>query len=204
MKPIIITGTKRAGTTYVSSLITASGYWCSHERVFKCERKFRMNRSTIEASWVAAAFLKGLDAHIIHQVRHPLLVVVSLIARGDFKSHKHASIDWPRRICPDAFRSGDKQLALCLRFWLEWNRMVSKFSDHTWRFDDLRNERVAKVLSSYGRPVTADRVALGASVLPNRINTSMHKLNPLSWRDIPNTPLKREVIDDARRYGYDC
>jgi hypothetical protein len=210
VKPIIITGCKRSGTAYISTLITVSGYWCSHERFFKGSMRWGINPlmiqdkypGVIESSYAAAPFIDAMDVHRVHQVRHPLLVTASIMAREGYNLDKRK--DWTIKKCPQSAEPGDDRLSLILRFWLEWNRMVARSADYRWRLEEVLADPgiIAEPLTEWGRPVSRDQVELGASVLPGRVNESSVPLTRLSWGDIPEGKLKGEVMSAAEGYGY--
>lgn len=201
MRPLIITGCQRSGTAFVAAMITASGYWCSHERFFR-EREWWMPRpDTIEASWAAAPFLSKVDAHVVHQLRHPLAVISSMLARGTFHGGGRRSVRWARKRYKQIHRPGDTEIEAAMRYWLHWNQLVERHADRMWQIEKLNPGTLAQALTDYGRPVSAGRVARGWEVLPARIN-EWKGVTRLTWRDLPQGKLKHRLQEAARRWGY--
>jgi hypothetical protein len=83
LHPFVVTGCPRSGTHYVSEVLTRIGLLCRHEAVFgPQDHGFRgMAGAHGDSSWLAVPFLAELsaDAVVLHQTRHPLDVVRSLL-----------------------------------------------------------------------------------------------------------------------------
>jgi hypothetical protein len=82
LRPFVVTGCARSGTTYMAALLSGLGLRIGHEVVFGPRtRSFDGWRGLNgDSSWLAAPFLADLDdALVFHQVRHPLKVVRSLV-----------------------------------------------------------------------------------------------------------------------------
>jgi hypothetical protein len=201
LKPLVITGCQRSGTAYIAALITASGYWCSHERFFRELEWFGPKPTTVEASWAALPHLGEIDAHVVHQIRHPLSVVASMLSRRTFAGAGRRSARWAAKHVPSTRVDTDTEVMWAMRYWLAWNLAVERHAHHMWRLEDLTPDVVAEVLTSCGRPVIAQRVEQGAAVLPERIN-GWSEVVPLSWDDLPAGKLRRQVVRHARRWGY--
>lgn len=202
MTPIIVTGCMRSGTAYTAAAITACGHWCSHERFFREEKTWPLREGIIESSWAAAPHLTRIDAHVIHQVRHPLSVAASLLARRTFAGDGRRSAQWAWKQHPATFRDGDDELKRCLRYWLEWNWLVIDSADGgtLWRLEETSAHRLAGTLTSLGREVSVERAELALQVTP-RVN-SWTGVTALTWADVPDGKLKKQVQEAADGYGY--
>ena len=86
LHPFVVTGCPRSGTHYLSEVIARVGLVCGHEEVFgPRDHAFRgFGAAHGDSSWLAVPFLGQLpgDAVVLHQVRHPLAVVRSLVGIG--------------------------------------------------------------------------------------------------------------------------
>jgi hypothetical protein len=86
LRPFVVTGCPRSGTHYLSEVLTRVGLLCRHEAVFgPYDRSFTgFGRAHGDSSWLAVPFLGQLpaDAVVLHQTRHPLEVVRSLLGIG--------------------------------------------------------------------------------------------------------------------------
>jgi hypothetical protein len=83
LRPFVVTGCARSGTTYLSVVLSRLGLRCGHEVVFGPRtRSFEGFRGQHgDSSWLAVPFLPELpaDTLVLHRVRHPLRVVRSLL-----------------------------------------------------------------------------------------------------------------------------
>lgn len=205
MRPIVITGCQRSGTAYIASLITACGYWCSHERLFRDGRYQELKPESIESSWAAAGYADRFTTppHLVHQVRHPLSVIASCLARGTFRGKLRPSARWASEIYPGIFQPEDSEIIRILRYWVEWNTLTEWASpDVRWRIEYLNAEELADILTGFGRPVTAERVAQAQKMIPIA-NAATSDVDPVTWDDLPVCKLTRRAMTMARRYGYE-
>jgi len=82
LKPFVVTGCARSGTTYMAAVLSGLGLRFGHEVVFGPRtRGFDgWHGQHGDSSWLAAPFLDQIgDAPVFHQIRHPLKVVRSLV-----------------------------------------------------------------------------------------------------------------------------
>ncbi|MCB0909178.1 MAG: hypothetical protein KDB63_18895 [Nocardioidaceae bacterium] len=82
LRPFVVTGCARSGTTYMAALLSGIGLRVGHEVVFgpRTRRFEGWQGQHGDSSWLAAPFLDQIDdALVFHQVRHPLKVVKSLV-----------------------------------------------------------------------------------------------------------------------------
>lgn len=90
MDHFVITGCARSGTGYMASLFTHLGLETQHETVFSPYSQGFEGWSTApgESSWLAAPFIHELPPGtiVLHQIRHPLSVVQSLLGIRFFAS----------------------------------------------------------------------------------------------------------------------
>lgn len=100
---LLVTGTGRCGTGYMSKVLTSVGVKCTHERVFTLEgwqyalEHLKARRRNphwgwqADSSWLAAPFLQKPELHcltVVHLVRHPKKVIESNL-RLHFFTHPH-------------------------------------------------------------------------------------------------------------------
>ncbi len=110
LHPFVVTGCPRSGTHYLSEVLTRVGLICRHEAVFgPSARSFDgFGGAHGDSSWLAVPFLAQLpaDAVVLHQTRHPLEVVRSLLGIGfledvsawrDGLERARASLRWRAR-----------------------------------------------------------------------------------------------------------
>src|SRR5688572_3038641 len=75
----VIVGTGRCGTTYTAELLTQSGVPCGHESIFSYTGMNYCFGYEGDASWLALPHLGGYQGIVVHQTRHPLAVINSLM-----------------------------------------------------------------------------------------------------------------------------
>lgn len=86
---IIIVGTGRCGTGFMSKLLTSAGIPCGHEATYSVTRGF-IDKPDLSAdsSWLVSPLLDDSrfdDTTIIHVVRKPLNIINSFISFGFYK-----------------------------------------------------------------------------------------------------------------------
>lgn len=197
MKPLIITGCQRSGTAYTAALITACGYWCSHERFFSDCHYHEVRPTTCEASWAAAALLSGVDAHVVFLVRHPLDAISSYLARRTFVGRMRPSAQWATKFVK-IDRSGS-EIERATQYWLRWNRLAAGRRDDLWRLEDLSSDLIADTLTRFGRTTSVERVDEALKLIPTTVNESPRPTEKLTWSEIPNVGA---VCRRAELYGY--
>jgi len=82
LQHLVITGTARSGTAYMGALMGGLGLRFGHEEIFGPRSRSFVSwyGQNGDSSWLAAPFLDQVpEALIVHQVRHPLKVVRSLV-----------------------------------------------------------------------------------------------------------------------------
>lgn len=76
---IIVAGTGRSGTGYMSKLLTANGIKCGHEMVFTAKGVLPFRRYQADSSWLAVPHLREWrgKATVVHHVRDAASVLRS-------------------------------------------------------------------------------------------------------------------------------
>ena len=140
----VVIGTPRSGTTYFSKLCRANGVICSHEDYFTEHGPMLRNPARRfdvqgDVSWLAPPFLPDKDIVAVHQVRHPLPVIRSIVEIGLFDPRREHTrkpfVDMVRRY----FDFSDDPLRSALRFYIEWNLRCEKVTDKRYRIEDIDN-----------------------------------------------------------------
>lgn len=80
----VVTGSGRCGTTWLARALTRVGVPCGHEEVFNPWTTGWPDDIRGEVSWVAACRLDKVTEPLALLVRHPLLVVKSMVEIGFF------------------------------------------------------------------------------------------------------------------------
>ena len=175
MTPLIITGCQRSGTAWASVVLSASGWWCGHERHIRDREPDPMPDHVVEASWMAPAW--GLGDVLL--LRDPLAVASSMHCRsvlsrpqpsGRFAyAHLPGLEDVPY---PDRL----------LEYWVRWNRMAARTTAATWRLADMSAFQICETLEASGRTPDYKRVeaALGL-VGPQNVQPGVEPMNPAEF-----------------------
>ncbi|MEM9381902.1 MAG: hypothetical protein AAGB93_18240 [Planctomycetota bacterium] len=207
----VITGCARSGLGFTAQILTGLGAPCGHEVVFNTPT-FEVGGTVLwpptlagEASWLAAPVLGKLPAGtvVLHQVRHPLATIHGLYASGFFErvtSHRAFVNDF----LPETKLGGP--LVRCMRFWLEWNRMIDAASD----YDDLVHRRV-RVEDFEGSTVCETTALLGLARNLSTVEGVLRGVSghgraadrhDMTWERLPPGRLRDDVVEAAERYGY--
>ncbi|MFT7171730.1 MAG: hypothetical protein ACI80K_004884 [Paracoccaceae bacterium] len=209
-RPFIITGSARSELAFTSRVYTALGVPCGHEDVFHTaafERGgtlFWPPSLAGDATWFAAPVIGKLPASsvVIHQVRNPLATIHDLYSSRFFE-RESASRDFVQDFLPETRLGGP--LARCMRFWLEWHQMIEGAADYedliyrryrVEHFDEYRACEQLALLGVQQDAGKARRAIEGLGGVPVRSQS------PLTWDDLPDTRLARDVKEAAARYGY--
>lgn len=202
MRPLVVTGCQRSGTAWTAAVLTTAGWWASHERFFNEDRHWPLKPTTVEVSWAAAPFLADLDdAVIVHQTRHPLAVVGSLMTQGKFTGRSKArSALWAMEHVPGIGGPGGG-LGNTLRYWFLWNRLVETHAHLRWQVETLTVEEVAEALALSGREPDPQRISQALAIIPNTVNSNPAS-HRLTWENLPDRPISQKVRKMAERYGY--
>ncbi len=196
----IILSTGRAGSGYISKLLTEAGIPTGHEVSYNLSG-YRGKEFEGESSWLALPYVEeGIyppDCTFYHQVRNPLYVIGSLI-NGEMQKYKEY-LDFQEQYLP---RNDDEDyLEYCARFVYEWNNRIEKITSIRWRVEDVDMNTLQTIAFSSGLKLDRDKATialLGVSKKTNKHpNTKMVKL-----KDISDPVLRANLKDQAERYGY--
>ncbi len=211
---ILITGCGRSGTSHASALLSALDLCCGHETVFNLRAvtggEVDWPADLIaESSWLAAPFLAALPAGtaILHQVRHPLDVIRSLVrirlfAGGDAYA---AFIDGQLEGINSA-----PALEACMRYWDEWNALVERQAHEAGLFyrrynvEDLQPVFLSKLLADLGHFRSTDEIETRSKLVRADANTRGDKSgdDQLTWESLPECDAKHAVQARALEYGF--
>lgn len=205
----VVSGCALSGLARTSRVLTALGAPCGHEGVFRPEA-FQAGRTLYwpprvagDASWYAAPVLGKLPGGtiVLHQTRHPLDTIADLVRTAFFEregEHRHFVQDF----VPETKLGGP--VVRCMRFWLEWHRMVEAAAD----YDDIVYRRVQ--LESLDAGTFVETAALfgisrsraSAEHILREIQGPAPRPRKLRWDDLPDGKLRDDLVDAAARFGY--
>lgn len=191
---LLITGTGRSGTHYMSHLMSAMGYDLPHERLGKdgaASWKHIVNGTFVNRKGDRRTEIRGdVFGRIIHVVRHPMRVISSMQTFGPATWRfmaEHVAVDLD---APLPIRG--------MQAWVEWNLLVERRAH--WRFQiEMLSQQFDEFCRQAGLPVCS------MPVVPNSAADSrVKRYRPLGWdrlRAFDSIHAER-VRDMAITYGY--
>lgn len=195
---LVITGTGRSGTGYISELLRASGVPCGHEQVFTCVGRERRPFLLADASWMAAAELP-IRWPVLHQVRNPLDVINSLVGIRFFSDRT----DSPYRRFARRHETGliGDEVHDAMVWYVAWNERIEPHATFRYRIEDMDAALVRAIGDAGGLDIDLRRAEEAiASASPT---TNSRERAELGWEDLPGGPLLDRLRGVARRYGYE-
>jgi hypothetical protein len=201
----LVVGSGRSGTQYASKLFTELGIPCGHETLF---RLTSASGQTLvgDASFGAVAYLDEFQGIILHQVRHPLRVLRSILATGFFdRPDKYLFYYQLIESVLPQIDQRKSSLHKAMYYIVEWNRLCEQAATMCWRIEDLDAETLSRASSLIGYAKSVELCATVLAQIPQNVNwLELHGLrrNELSWGDIPECTEKDELMAVAYRYGY--
>lgn len=213
----LITGCPRSGTRYIAKLLEVNGLRVSHER-FRNKTRWRGADEGI-VSWVMAVNSTSTpwgppSAHfnfrkILHQVRHPLDSIESIIRNEPSRSWnficQHLN-DIPNCAWSSNIIHNFTAVGRAARFWVQWNLRAEDKALFTYQmekvadFDSAVTKNIESVLGitldkSKGKAFTGSDMGVSTT---NKIHMPWLHLH----RCVPND-VYADVVCLAERYGYD-
>ncbi|MFW5847918.1 MAG: hypothetical protein ACOCVF_03280 [bacterium] len=194
----VITGTGRCGTGYISKLLTEYGINCGHEAIFSYNGVRNKFGYTGDASWLAAPYLQKYNGIVIHQVRHPLRVINSLLGIKFFdNSAKNPYSKFAKHYC----KTTNDVLKDTMKFYILWNRMCEEnaiFRYQVEKIDKSFPQIIQTIIPNHKYDSKkAYNVLQNTSKKINTRNKEKYKL-----KDLPDGNLKSELVRLAADYGY--
>lgn len=226
----IVTGTGRCGTMFMSKFLTSAGINCGHELIFtndgiSAARQNIKSYNNFEAdsSYMAAPYLQSdllSNSRIIHIVREPMMVINSfVVSYCYFLSHTFdydGPVDnfhkWTYEYAPGAdpefkfmkfmyshvrslYKKNITPLERAAIYYVAWNKMIEKSCvGRRFLFHPIESD-VSKI---------TDFIDVENLNLYNNKETNKSTYNNViyGFRDIKSSPIKNDIIEMSRRYGY--
>jgi hypothetical protein len=212
---LIVTGTGRCGTGFVSRLLTSAGLPCGHERVFGPKGLIGA-RAMLEgpggelmgdSSWLAAPYLEHeclANAFIVHLVRHPLRFAESLLKlyRDNLPSYA-AYWRFQCSALPELETLDDDWPTRLVYYWLNWNRLIERQAHgRRWLRFRIEDEPVMLLdrLQAAGLLGEYDPVAIFDDRSYNTVRPGVPY--PIKWDDVKDPGLRLDARAMGVRYGY--
>lgn len=182
----LVTGCARSGTVFTSQYFNYHGIASTHEKWFNLQEpdwgELHRHWWTIAVSWEAASYLDSFEAAfptvpVLHQVRHPLATIASLLDYRLFSYGDHRP--WQQLIyntLPEV-NDGLPEIDQACLYWLHWNQLCHRPGVIRHRVEDLPTKGLGKNLNT------------------RRPHRKLH------WRDVPKV-YRADVQALGRFYGY--
>lgn len=204
---VVVTGSGRCGTKYISQLLTAAGVRCGHEQVWNATKAGHWPADLeADSSWMAAAQLDTVDVPVVLLVRHPLAVVKSFVEIGFHSRHDRANPTHKplQRFAPWVYgyeSAADRSLAA----WLALNEAALTRAEVLLRLERLDAGQLARLLQWAGADPELASTAFRRTGPTNRHDTMRQKTkirHEPSWR-VHDGDLTVRARRLARLLGYD-
>ena len=203
----VITGTGRAGTTFIARVFNELGIRCGHEVVFdhrtvpNGQWDVRTNLKG-DASWCAVPYLSEFKGTIFHQMRDPLRVVSSWLAIGLFTAPNLSVHKTSLQFLSKHFGRVPQGIEALTWWVVEWNERCERYAHMQWNIERLDPSVLSEATKLLGcrRSEAECRAALAA--VPTNEN-GLEDVTQLTWDELPDGDSKRRLAILARRYGYD-
>ena len=204
---LLVTGTGRCGTGYVSKLLTSTGHACTHEGIFNLSgwdvaldnltlrRKNPWWGWEADASWLATPFLDRpeLDAlTVVHLIRHPKLVIDSHLRLMLYR-HLGPYYKWMAGHIPEinGYHTPEDKSAY---WYITLNEMCEKRADIRHRIEDPDIDLLGALGIEYAGKTLFDNTKYNARC--------GYGPSDVCLADI-SQPLRDRLVEMSGRYGYD-
>jgi hypothetical protein len=203
----VVVGTGRCGTSYTTNLLESVGISIKHEAIFTEHGPKFVKGLEGDASWMAVPYLSRFRGYILHQVRHPLQVIDSLLDLGLFAANFSDQRHWPwRRFLERHFVLSGHPIIDVMRFYVQWNKRCEVFADLRFRVEDQSSLIAGFVDRLYpGRGIQIDDVITSHSKEVNsREERGITRTRPngLCLNDLPKGEELEALLKIANQYGY--
>lgn len=203
---LFILSTGRAGSRYISQVLTESGLSCGHERFFNPHDTFLKGR-VAESSYLALPHIETgkYEGKCIHQVRSPLAVISSFL-NGQMEKNAHIPRAHFQQLKKRAGyvhlpQTKEEWLAHTVQYIQEWNERCARLSQFTYRLEDIDEDIILRIAKTINYPLSIDSIRYTLSNTPRSVNK--HPKGPdISWDDLPETKHTYLLRKDARDWGY--
>ena len=202
----VVVGSGRSGTRYASALFDALHIPCGHEAVFSAHQP-SARRLIGDASFGVVPYLDEFKGVVLHQVRHPLSVLASMLATNFFD--RPENYDPYYRLITSVIPTIDRldsQMLKAMHFIVVWNKLCEDEAVLRWRLEDLTAETICRATEVVGHKRTLADCRDAIAIVPRGINRlEQHGIRriELDWGDLPDCNEKTNLAELASRYGYE-
>jgi hypothetical protein len=204
MLRFLVVGTLRCGMAYTAQLLNRMGIACGHEWAYTPtpDRGRRYPEIAIlgDASPLAVPSARNFEGLVLHQVRHPLEVIGSLV---DAARSRNPLTHGPEgEFLARHFVARGDVIDDAMRYYVEWNARCERHDAYRrFRIEDLDAGRLARIADMIGQVVEDAAVARALEAVPVDFKTRDTEV-PLTWGALPEGPSLDALRRQAARYGY--
>jgi hypothetical protein len=202
MLRFLVVGTLRCGMEYTAQVLNRMGIACGHGWAYTPDRVRRYPEIAIlgDASPMAVPFAKDFNGLVLHQVRHPLEVIGSLV---DAARSRNPLTHGPEgEFLARHFVARGDALDDAMRYYVEWNTRCERHDAYRrYRIEDLDAGRLLRIADMISEAVDDSTVARALEVVPADFKR-LDPAEPLSWSDLPEGPTLDALLRQTARYGY--
>lgn len=196
--PYVIVGTGRSASGYLARLLRVCGIACGHETYWRADGHPSAGGLTCDSSWIAAPDVLRGDTYggtILHQTRHPLAVVSSMVAHPD-----HTLWFAEReRVLGQLSDDPIMQAMEITAGWLDIcddERVAMR-----WPVEHMSVTKLRAICARLDHPVTAS-VAAHAFLTVGQAHNAHGTTGRLDWWDLPDCRAKGRLLYHAEMGGY--
>lgn len=196
----VIASTGRSGLGYISKVLRNCGIDCGHEEYFVRNEKHEPNLALDGDSSVwSVPHLANFNGIIIHQLRHPLKVLTSLMHdKEEIKRNKDV---WNlmSQYMPQCSSMSEKFMYMIY----EMNSCINHYSHYTFKVEEVTPTKIA-YMASFQLGYDVDiRTATNAYHSTSKSYNSYHNDRCLRWKELRDCHAKRVLKMQALLYGYE-
>jgi hypothetical protein len=206
MKRFLVTGCPRSGTGYAAALFRALGVRCGHEDVFGVgqalgRKPVDWNGYGGDSSWLAVPALPLDDVVVLHQVRHPLEVVRSIVGVGFLADPSRIGRGQRRfaavvRLHNSEVFTPDVDAERAALMWRIWNTRAEEHATFTYRLEDLDVGLLLSLAHLVELELSSDQAVQALDRIPSSVNRRRRD-DSIAWDSI--APMLGDLAD---RYDY--
>ncbi len=193
-KFLLVTGTARSGTFYITKVLKECGLDIKHE-LFGSDGacSWLMVPETDETPWGPGR--KGVVfKHILHQIRDPLKSMSSIYTTEPPQAWTYIMQNIPE------ITWMDPKLVRCAKYWYYWNLKAEKLAEFSYPVEDIENqwENLERVLGMKLDKTSLDRIS-------KDVNTRGGYKLEVTWKLLKrelDPYLFKQIQIMAQRYGY--
>ena len=221
MKKILIVGTPRSGTHYITNILEQVGHKIKHEHNYN---GYSENEITGAVSFTKALHPENYDV-VLHQVRNPLKTIKSMLwlrmwrPDNDYIDNTGQSFVAASPLFDTEFgqdyrdnlveympqiKNNSKILQHAI-FWYYWTKKCEQIADFTYRIEDFNKDNgflILNWINKLGISVTKDELIKIVKNIPRDIAAGGNNYTDSEVLDMLPAQIKQYIAIYAQELGY--